>query len=84
MRTIARSLGGIRARGYAAGGYTGAAGGGVVYGDNGPVLALLGQIHDDILQLKEAIRTDHRAYVVLSDLNAMQQKLDTAKNLARL
>lgn len=84
MRTIARSLGGIRARGYAAGGYTGADGGGVVYGDNGPVLALLGQIHDDILQLKEAIRTDHRAYVVLSDLNAMQQKLDTAKNLARL
>ena len=84
MRTIARSLGGIRARGYAAGGYTGADGGGVVYGDNGPVLALLGQIHDDILQLKEAIRTDHRAYVVLSDINAMQQKLDTAKNLARL
>lgn len=84
MRTIARSLGGIRARGYAAGGYTGADGGGVVYGDNGPVLALLGQIHDDILQVKEAIRTDHRAYVVLSDLNAMQQKLDTAKNLARL
>ena len=84
MRTIARSLGGIRARGYAAGGYTGADGGGVVYGDNGPVLALLGQIHDDILQLKEAIRTDHRAYVVLSDLNAMQQKLDAAKNLARL
>ena len=84
MRTIARSLGGIRARGYAAGGYTGADGGGVVYGDNGPVLALLGQIHDDILQLKEAIRTEHRAYVVLSDLNAMQQKLDTAKNLARL
>ena len=84
MRTIARSLGGIRARGYAAGGYTGADGGGVVYGDNGPVLALLGQIHDDILQVKEAIRTDHRAYVVLSDINAMQQKLDTAKNLARL
>ena len=84
MRTIARSLGGIRARGYAAGGYTGADGGGVVYGDNGPVLALLGQIHDDILQVKEAIRTDHRAYVVLSDLNSMQQKLDAAKNLARL
>ncbi len=84
MRTIARSLGGIRARGYAAGGYTGADGGGVVYGDNGPVLALLGQIHDDILQVKEAIRTDHRAYVVLSDINAMQQKLDAAKNLARL
>ena len=84
MRTIARSLGGIRARGYAAGGYTGADGGGVVYGNNGPVLALLGQIHEDILQVKEAIRTDHRAYVVLSDLNAMQQKLDTAKNLARL
>ena len=84
MRTIARSLGGIRARGYAAGGYTGADGGGVVYGDNGPVLALLGQIHDDILQLKEAIRTDHRAYVVLSDLNAMQQKLDAAKKLAKI
>ena len=84
MRTIARSLGGIRARGYAGGGYTGADGGSVVYGDNGPVLALLGQLHDDILQVKEAIRTDHRAYVVLSDLNAMQQKLDTAKNLARL
>ena len=84
MRTIARSLGGIRARGYAAGGYTGADGGGVVYGDNGPVLALLGQIHDDILQVKEAIRTDHRAYVVLSDINAMQQKLETAKNHARL
>ena len=84
MRTIARSLGGIRARGYAAGGYTGADGGGVVYGDNGPVLALLGQIHDDILQLKEAIRTEHRAYVVLSDLNAMQQKLDAAKKLAKI
>ncbi len=84
MRTIARSLGGIRARGYAGGGYTGGDGGGVVYGDNAPVLALLGQLHDDILQVKDAIRTDHRAYVVLSDLNAMQQKLDTAKNLARL
>lgn len=84
MRTIAWSLGGIRARGYAAGGYTGADGGGVVYGDNGPVLALLGQIHDDILQVKEAIRTDHRAYVVLSDLNAMQQKLDAAKKLAKI
>ena len=33
---------------------------------------------------RKLIRTDHRAYVVLSDLNAMQQKLDAAKNLARL
>lgn len=84
MRAIARSLGGIRARGYAAGGYTGGGGGGLVYGDTGPMLDLLGQIHDDILQVKDAIRTEHRAYVVLSDIHAMQQKLDVAKNLARL
>ena len=84
MRAIARSLGGIRARGYAAGGYTGGGAGGLVYGDTGPMLDLLGQIHDDILQVKDAIRTDHRAYVVLSDIHAMQQKLDVAKNLARL
>ena len=85
MRAIARSLGSARVRGYAGGGYTdGKGSGGFVFGDSAPVLAQLGQIHEDILQLKEAIRTDHRAYVVLSDLTAMQQKLETAKNLARL
>lgn len=85
MGVIARSLSGARVRGYAAGGYTYDPKGAMaaVAADNGQVLAMMAQIRADIDRLNTTMGQKHKAYVVLNELNDMQQKLDDAKNFAR-
>lgn len=85
MGVIARSLSGARVHGYAAGGYTSDMKGAMasVAADNGQVLAMMAQIRADIDRLNTTMGQKHKAYVVLSELNEVQQKMDDAKKFAR-
>lgn len=54
-----------------------------VAADNGQVLAMMAQIRADIDRLNTTMGQKHKAYVVLSELNEVQQKMDDAKKFAR-